>query len=240
MAPPTASKLSTSADKEWQHWGQCTWNCITGKRSSGHHDDDESKFAKYVIGTYLPPFYKSPIKWPTESTISNDDYAWSAVAISYFMMQAGFKRKPLLPSGHTDSQYAAWVAASQPDEYPISQSHSDYIRWAIRARNDGIETAAYWGYRIDEDQAIPEVGDLIGYPRTDNLTKDKALKFFDRKSGYNSHTDLVVAKRSNEIDVIGGNVRDSVTKKTLPINAKGQVVEVDGHPFFWFAVMKRR
>jgi hypothetical protein len=50
-----------------------------------------------------------------------------------------------------------------------------------------------------------------------------------------SHCDLVVAKRSNEIDVIGGNVSDSVTKKTLKLDANGKVKDAT-RP--WFVVIK--
>ena len=46
-----------------------------------------------------------------------------------------------------------------------------------------------------------------------------------------------MAKRPGEIDVIGGNVRDSVTKKTLALNNKGQLVDPNHD---WFVVLKKR
>lgn len=237
MANPSPADLVNAAVKEWEHWGKSTWNCITGQKSSGHHIDDETAFARYVVDTYLPPFFKAPIKWPTLTAISEDDYAWSAVTMSHFFLRAGFVRKRLLSSNASAADYKNWVASSKADEFPISQAHSDYIRWSISARNNEVKGAAYWGYRIDEAEAKPEVGDLIGYPRAKNMTKKKALGFFKKTGGYNSHTDFVVAKRQGEIDVIGGNVRDSVTKKTVAIDANGLVVDKE---HFWFVVMKRR
>lgn len=213
--PATVNSIVSAAEAEWKHWGSPTWNCITGAKSSGHHTDDENKFAQYVLDKYVAPFYKKGFSWPSKATISNDDYAWSAVAISFIMTKAGFTKK----------------------EFPISESHSTYIRWAIAARKQNDATAAYWGLRVDEAAAIPEVGDLIGYARAKKLTKAKALAYFDRKSAYNSHTDVIVAKRAGEIDVIGGNVRDSVTKKTLKIDANGLLID-QNHD--WFVVMKRR
>lgn len=237
MKNPSAADVVNAATKEWENWGKSTWNCITGKKSSGFHIDDEVKFAQYVVDTYLPPFFKAPIKWPSLTAISEDDYPWSAVAISYFFQQAGFAWKSLLPSSATAAEYRAWVASSTGGEFPLSQGHSDFIRWSIRARNDKVNGAAYWGYRIDESVAVPEIGDLVGYPRAKVMTAKKALGFFEKTGSYDSHTDLVVAKRKGEIDVIGGNVRDSVTMKTLAINDKGLVIDKE---HFWFVVMKKR
>ncbi len=55
------------------------------------------------------------------------------------------------------------------------------------------------------------------------MTADRAAAFFDRDSGYKSHSDVVVAKRTNEIDVIGCNVGDTVAKKTLAIDEHGHI-----------------
>ena len=43
------------------------------------------------------------------------------------------------------------------------------------------------------------------------------------------------AKRPNEIDIIGGNVSNSVTKKTLRLDASGKV---DDNSRPWFVVIK--
>lgn len=240
MPAALASPLVSAAVSEWHHWGDSSWNTITGQASHNHAIDDDEPFARYVIDTYLPPFYGVNPKWPSIAAISQDAYPWSAVTISHFMSRAGFRRKALLPGKPvpTPAQYAAWVAASQPDEFPWSEAHSDYIRWSIRARKDGVQGASYWGYRVDEAEAVPAVGDLVGYVRAvKNMTHTKALGWYDKTSGYSSHADLVVAVRPGEIDVIGGNVRDSVTLKTLKTNAAGQLVD---KRHFWFVVMKLR
>jgi hypothetical protein len=234
--------LVAAASNEWQHWKKCTWNVITKAKSKkeDYANDDDDAYAKYVVDNYLPPFYSPSAKWPTAVTISQDDYAWSAVAMSYFMLQAGFKRKHLLKSKPkpTNAEFAMWVAESKSGEFPISEAHHDYIRWSIRARKDEISSASYWGYRADEPQAVPDVGDLVGYVRgMKGMTRTKALGYFDRSSGYTSHTDVVVAKRPGEIDVIGGNVLDSVCLKTVKTDANGLLADID---HFWFVVMKLR
>lgn len=236
MASPLTDIIS-AAEAEWKHWGKSTWNCVTGKTSKGYFIDDDDEYAQYVIDTYLPAFFKVPIKWPSAMEISDDQYAWSAVTISHFFKKGGLKIKPLADSKSTAAQYASWVKSTDKSEFPIAQAHSEYIRWAIRCRKDALSNAAYWGYRVDEPEATPEVGDLIGYPRGVKMTAKKALGYFERTGNYQSHADLVVAKRKGEIDVIGGNVRDSVTKKTLAIDDGGLLVDKKHH---WFVVLKCR
>lgn len=235
-----SSEIVKIATQEWMHWGQCTWNTITDRKSSNHKNDDDAKFSKYVIDKYISKFYGKSPNWPTPSDISQDNYAWSAVAISYFLSEAGFKRKKLLSNKikMTDPAYVAWLKQASADEFPLSEAHHDYIRWSIAAKASNVANASYWGYRIDDPMAKPEVGDLVGYVRgVKGMTKNKALKFYDRQTPYQSHTDLVTEVRAGEIDVIGGNVRDSVCKKTLRIDARGLLSD-SSH--FWFVVMKKR
>ena len=208
--PATVQDTVTSAEKEWTFWGNSTWNLVTGKKKIAHTDDEE-KFAKYVIANYNSVGGGSP----SVHDIANDDYAWSAVGMSAIMKQAGFVKA----------------------EFPFAQSHSVYIRRFIKARQDNDKNAAFWGFRLGEAGGQPEVGDLVAYARGKNLTAQKAAAYFDKTSGYESHTDLVVAKRPGEIDVIGANVLDSVTRKTLALNAAGHV---NDSVHFWFATLKRK
>lgn len=95
--------------------------------------------------------------------------------------------------------------------------------------------AAFWGYRIGE--IAPKVGDLVGYARKKNLTYEEGQAYFDKTGSYASHTDVVVATHPGEIEVIGGNVSDSVTKKILKLDPNGTLAD-KSQP--WFVVMRRR
>ena len=44
---------------------------------------------------------------------------------------------------------------------------------------------------------------------------------------YASHVDIVVATRDGEIDVIGGNVEQSVTLRTLQVDPEGKLINPD-------------
>jgi hypothetical protein len=124
--------------------------------------------------------------------------------------------------------FISWVMkqSGAGNQFKYNESHSVYIRDSIKKRKDQVKDAAFIAFKIDE--VSPEVGDLVCAP-------NESGKTYDTTSGYMSHCDLVVAKRSNEIDVIGGNVSDSVTKKTLKLDANGKVKDAT-RP--WFVVIK--
>jgi hypothetical protein len=121
-------------------------------------------------------------------------------------------------------------------EFTFSQSHSTYIREAIKARRDKDKSKAYWGFRIDETEAVLAPGDIVGAGRTKGMTFEQAQALFDKKTDYESHSDIVVAVRAGEADLIGGNVSDSVTKKTLKLDAKGRLRDKKN---LSFVVMKK-
>ncbi|MGK7929648.1 MAG: DUF2272 domain-containing protein [Spirulina sp.] len=124
--------------------------------------------------------------------------------------------------------FISWVMkqAGAGDKFKYSARHSIYIRDAIKNRKNNVSDARFKGYKIDE--MSPEVGDLVCAAREDGVT-------YDTTTDYKSHCDLVVAKRANEIDIIGGNVSNSVTRKTLKLDAQGKVKDTS-RP--WFAIVK--
>ncbi len=194
---------------EWEHWGRSTLHLGTGHRQISH-TDDEPVFAQYAIKTYCYVVGDSP----SVSDISDDEYYWSAVGISYGFKKAGFKKS----------------------QFPFSSGHSTWIRAFIKARRADAP-ALYHGYRLTEPEAVPEIGDLIGYTYEKSVDFEGAQAFFDRTRSYPSHTDLVVAKRHREVDVIGFNVEDSVTMKTVPTTADGHIADRTKK---WFVVLKRQ
>lgn len=127
--------------------------------------------------------------------------------------------------------FMSWVMrqAGLGDRFTYSEWHAHYIRRAIRARRNQDENEVFWAYRLSE--RAPRVGDLVCYARQDDVDFDH------QKEVYKSHADLVVEVRPGEIDVIGGNVQDSVTLKTLATDARGHLI--DKHQR-WFAVMANR
>lgn len=208
--PASRQSILDSAHHEWVHWGSSCWDVATGRKAIGH-TDDEPAFAQYVLDAYCSVGGGSPALLD----IQDDRYFWSAVGMSAIMRGAGLRRP----------------------EFPFAQSHSVFIRHFIRARRNGDLTAAYWGFRSGEAGGQPDVGDIVAYARGRNMTARRAAALYDSTRSYESHSDVVVAKRPGEIDVIGANVLDSVTKKTLRLDGAGHIHD-DAH--FWFAVLKWR
>lgn len=208
--PATRQSILDAARHEWEHWGKSTWNLISGRKRVGHRDD-ETLFARHVLEKYCSVGGGSP----RLIDIQDDRYFWSAVGISAMMKSAGFAR----------------------GEFPFAQAHSVFIRHFIASRRNNDRSAAYWGFRQGEAGGQPDIGDVVAYARGRNMTASKAAALFDRTTGYESHSDIVVARRTGEIDVIGANVLDSVTRKTLALDGNGHIRDDHHH---WFAVLKFR
>jgi peptidoglycan hydrolase-like protein with peptidoglycan-binding domain len=126
--------------------------------------------------------------------------------------------------------FISWVMqeAGAGDRFEYNASHSYYIEDAIQDRNANDPEAVFFGYSLDEYS--PEVGDLVSYSRQDGVG-------YGTPAPYQSHSDIVVAKRDGEIDVIGGNVSDSVTLKTLEIDSEGRLIDTS---YDWFAVLRNQ
>ena len=134
------------------------------------------------------------------------DVAWSSAFISWVMMKSG---------GLFNIPFRK------------SSSHSKYIREYVKNRKQGKTKAPFVAYRINEQPV--EVGDLVCYSR------ESTTDLYDKTGSYKSHCDIVVAQRPNEIEVIGGNVNQSVSKKFLPTNSQGVLADKKSK---WFAIIK--
>jgi lysozyme family protein len=110
--------------------------------------------------------------------------------------------------------------------------HSVYISQAIRDLNDKADVA-YWCHRLTDHK--PKAGDIICWARESGVDYDH-----QKNGDYAGHTDIVVEVRSKEIDVIGGNVGNSVTKRTFALDANGFVKGGTFQGELLFAIMENR
>ncbi|HEY6983108.1 DUF2272 domain-containing protein [Reyranella sp.] len=108
------------------------------------------------------------------------------------------------------------------DQFCPDARHTVYIeRMVERARQPG---AGFVPRRLDERK--PEVGDLICASRDGGRT---TLDNLDRGPG---HCDIVVEVRSREVQAIGGNVDDSVSRSVFPLDDSGFLSPISGRTFF--------
>ena len=142
------------------------------------------------------------------------NYAWSAAFIDYVMRMAGAQ-----------------------DRFPYSPNHADYInaakQQALGLRHDLVIAA-------EQPKAYaPQRGDLICMWREGRPVDYRQLP---TAGSFPGHCDIVVAIHSGSLEVIGGNVDNSVSMKHIPVTADGHLAGPDGvvvdpdHP--WFVVLR--
>jgi phage replication-related protein YjqB (UPF0714/DUF867 family) len=127
--------------------------------------------------------------------------------------------------------FISWVmrTAGAGDHFKYSSRHSVYIRDAIQKRKNNDSHAAFKGYRLNE--VIPHVGDLVCF----SSGEDAGQVDYDTTTDYRAHCDIVVAKQLGQIEVIGGNVQESVFKKTLQTDSEGFLIDATKP---WFVVIQ--
>jgi hypothetical protein len=145
---------------------------------------------------------------------SRDDYyAWSAAFISYVMRTAGAGAR-----------------------FPYSPSHYVYINAAKEMKLGRTSGWAMVAERVDEYAPLP--GDLICYSREKyKLTYEKLPR-----RRFAGHCDMVVARDTAQISVIGGNVDHAVTMKHVPVSTDGRLAEPTNRVldarYPWFVVLR--
>jgi hypothetical protein len=98
--------------------------------------------------------------------------------------------------------------AGAGDDFSYSKSHSVYIRDAIKNRKEK-NNKKFKGFKPEEVNV--NVGDLVCYPREKGVN-------YDTDYAYKSHCDLITQISGNVATGIGGNISDSVSKKTYNLS----------------------
>lgn len=130
---------------------------------------------------------------------------------------------PRVPNWWTAKPWSAafisWVMrqAGAGNAFKRSGGHSYYIAAAKQNRISNSSNPIK-AYRVSE--ASPRVGDLVCRARAGS-----GATYDNIRGGMSTHCDFVTAVRPGAIEVIGGNVSNSVGKKTIRTNAAGRIVK---------------
>lgn len=139
---------------------------------------------------------------------------WSAAFISWVMQTAGL----------SDS------------EFPSSDAHWNYIRYFA---GNHQATAAFTPHKINDYS--PRPGDLICATRGNSgfIPVYDAMDTGSVLMGHTKlHCDIVTEVRGSQIDALGGNVRNSVSKTTITTGSNGRLKPSERRP--WFVVLENR
>ena len=117
--------------------------------------------------------------------------------------------------------------------FPYSPTHADYINAARQNAGSSLVISAQ-----PPESYAPQRGDLICMSRT-----RQPIRFDDLPTGrFPGHCDLVVEPRQRLLDVIGGNVDNSVSMKHIPVTPEGRLAGPDGvvvdPDYPWFVVLR--
>lgn len=153
-----------------------------------------------------------------------------------------------------------WVAVGEParngkSPYPWSAAFVSFCFKTAAAGAGFPYNEAHWGYceailanpktypklkLMDPASCVLSPGDLLWAARggadcpTAPTSFDGATEALKKGRWFCSHADIVVEVRSGEVDVIGGNVSDSVTRSTY--KTMGDKIRDPRHA--WLAVVK--
>lgn len=134
--------------------------------------------------------------------------------------------------------FMSWImgrAGVSVEQFRRAPAHWIYLASMIE---DAGHAGRYFVPRRIGDYS-PAPGDLIcAYrgrtrpPGNDGYTSARGLRSTP------THCDLVVGKNGSRLEAIGGNVRNSVSKVTLELDARGRLQAVPRRP--WFLILENR
>ncbi len=191
-----ANDLAAVARREWTRWGGPTENLDGGLIGFA----DLRMEAKHPFWTFVGEYWKS-----VDSDLDGrDSPAWSAAFISFCFMEVGAGKR-----------------------FPFHENHSIYV--------SKIDSGDFEGLSLEDPGATQlEVGDLVWASRIGDGCRIPPASYGDAKKelkairekrarSFCSHSDIVVAVRSGEVDVIGGNVKQAVTRTTYKLDIGGKI-----------------
>lgn len=129
--------------------------------------------------------------------------------------------------------FIVWLvrSAGVPEsDFPSTVLHWDYMDYLM---NSSLENR-FVSHPVSD--YIPKPGDIICAPRGDVFIQ--AIHNYNELKRGPYHCDLVVAKRLDELDVIGGNVADAVSMAHIKLDGTGKVLPVKGRP--WALVIEQQ
>ncbi|MGE5155381.1 MAG: DUF2272 domain-containing protein [Bdellovibrio bacteriovorus] len=207
--PALRQAMINRATREWEYFGRQTVVFKGSEESIPHVGSWEDDDARY--SDRVNAYWQAVGKPGLDGMDCMQP--WSAAFMSWVMQGAG------VPESQFPRAPAHWIyLASLIDQAPYPG------RWFVPRR-----VADY----------SPNPGDLVCASRGGSRPLMTAgYTTTGGVDGIKAHCDLVVAKNSQTLEVIGGNVRNSVSRSTLELDSQGRLQAVPRRP--WFLILENR
>lgn len=197
--------------REWEYFGKQVIYLNHDEESISHVGHWEDDGEPYVVRVN---WYWRAVGKPQLN--GNDCHQpWSAAFISWIMRESGVPES----------------------EFPSADAHRDYLLPIVEHASTNPQ-ASFLPHSVTE--YAPQPGDLIcatrgGKPEALSDELDLHLILTEHTK---LHCDMVVERHDNMLAVIGGNVRNSVSKTFLTLDQNGFVERTYRRP--WFMILENR
>lgn len=211
--PATGSfteRARLTAIAQWEFFGENSQDGQGLTTKKGHHEADYAPEGSTEQSWYARVGDYWKIVHRPDLDGRDTGWPWSAAFISFVMNQAG---------AGTRFDYAA--------------QHAYYISRAITALQNDNQAAGYWCYRLGDER--PAVGDIVCWSRQPGIDYDH-----QNHGSYLGHSDLIVAVADDQVEIIGGNVDNSVTRRPLTLDPNGKIAALTRANETLFGLMKCR
>ncbi|MEL6899545.1 MAG: DUF2272 domain-containing protein, partial [Cyanobacteria bacterium J06606_4] len=183
------------------------WSNGTKKEQN---EDMKSAIKDYwTFGPYSDT--QSPPKW-----IKIPSTAWSAAFISWVVNKAGGEKR--FSKVSDEISYRTYKANNEKYIFRPT-AHCFYATIGKINREVGDSINPFWTFSSEEVK--PSVGDIVVDSRVDYKALDPELGI------YRTHGDIVVEISGNKMTVVGGNISNSVTKRSFTLDANGFIKKKD-------------
>ncbi|MBL6456431.1 DUF2272 domain-containing protein [Belnapia sp. T6] len=225
--PPAArERMVRIALAEWADWGRVVMEPGLPGGSTGA-ESEPANFPRVLAYWRVVPQDEGAIAGnrrryaaalaglPEGEALWREPY-WSAAFISFVLASAGVDRR----------------------EFPPSAAHADYVDALIRDAA-AFPAAAPFLPRLPRELP-PQPGDLLCTDRSRNPIADWRQRAADGGRFRPMHCDIVTGTAPGVVEVVGGNVRDSVTLTRFPADAAGYLLPWPAGEPAWFVLFQNR
>ena len=225
--PPAArERMVRLALAEWADWGSTV--TTPGQRpASTQAESDPANFPRVLAYWRAVPedegaiatnrrLYAAALAGRPDGEALWREPFWSAAFISWVMAAAGVDRR----------------------EFPPSAAHADYVDALIRDALAFPATAPFLP-RVPAEMA-PRPGDLLCADRGRTPIQDWRQRAADAGRFRPMHCDIVVAAGPGVVEVVGGNVSDSVTRTRFAADPLGYLLPRPAGEPAWFVLFENR